>query len=128
MELGVTPERELTVPEDPGDVGWWRDGPRPGETGPEVLVGHKDSTTGPAVFYGLGDVLPGDVVHVEDARGTTSTFQVTGVEQVDKYAFPTEKVYGKTKTPELRLLTCGGEYNEATREYEDNFVVYATAV
>ena len=126
VELGVTADRELEVPKDPEDVGWWKGGPRPGEAGPAVLVGHKDSTTGPAVFYGLGDVLPGDVVHVEDARGVSRTFTVTDVEQVDKYEFLTEKVYGKTPGPELRILTCGGRYDEKTQEYEDNFVVYAS--
>lgn len=43
-------------------------------------------------------------------------------------AFPTDKVYGKTKLPELRILSCGGEYDGKTRQYEDNVIVYARLV
>jgi hypothetical protein len=123
--LGLKEDGELSVPEDPWLVGWWRGGSRPGEEGPAVLVGHKDSRTGPAVFYEVVDLAPGDEITVDDTNGRAATFVVTEIEQVDKDAFPTDKVYGKTESPELRLLTCGGEYDE---EYEDNVIVYARLV
>jgi hypothetical protein len=33
-------------------------------------------------------------------------------------------VYGNTEGAELRLITCDG-YNQATGEFDDNYVVYA---
>ena len=126
--LGLNEDGGLKVPEDPWLVGWWRGGSRPGEKGPAVLVGHKDSRTGPAVFYGVGDLIPGDELVVDDVNGRTTAFVVTEIEQVGREAFPTDKVYGKTSSPELRILSCGGEYDEETRQYEDNVIVYARLV
>lgn len=124
--LGLNEVGGLKVPEDPWLVGWWRGGSRPGEEGPAVLVGHRDSQNGPAVFYKVGDLVSGDELVVDDMNGRTATFIVTGIEQVDRDAFPTDKVYGKTKLPELRILSCGGKYDEG--EYEDNLIVYARLV
>ena len=42
-----------------------------------------------------------------------------------KDAFPTHEVYGPTPGAELRLITCGGEFDRAARSYRDNVVVYA---
>ena len=98
----------------------------PGESGPAVLVGHRDSDTGPAVFYGLGELAAGDSVVVTDESDHSWRFRVTAVEQFDKDAFPTEKVYGATQGSTLRLLTCAGGFNGD--EYEENLVVYAALV
>lgn len=128
LPLGLNEDGGLKVPEDPWLVGWWRGGSRPGEEGPAVLVGHKDSRTGPAVFYGVGELVSGDELIVDDLNGRTATFVVTGIEQVGREAFPTDRVYGKTELPELRILSCGGEFDEETRQYEDNVIVYARLV
>lgn len=123
--LGLNDDGGLRVPDDPWLVGWWRGGSRPGEKGPAVLVGHRDDRAGPAVFYGVGDLVPGDELVVDDENGRTATFVVTGIEQVGREAFPTDKVYGETELPELRILSCGGEYDRETGQYEDNVIVYS---
>ena len=52
---------ELVVP--PVDrVGWVRGGPRPGEPGRTVLIGHRDSQSGAAPFAGLASLRPGRAV------------------------------------------------------------------
>ena len=88
---------ELETPDDAETVGWWVGGAMPGESGPAVLVGHRDSETGPAVFYGLGELAAGDSVVVTDESDHSWLFRVTAVEQFDKDGFPTEKVYGPTE-------------------------------
>ena len=35
---------------------------------------------------------------------------------------------GNTRYPELRLITCGGPFDTATRQYLDNIVVYTHLV
>lgn len=40
--------------------------------------------------------------------------------------FPTDQVYGETPEPTLRLITCGGSFDEVTGRYGDNVVAYAT--
>lgn len=124
--LGTDQSGELETPDDPDNVGWWAGGVMPGESGPAVLVGHRDSDTGPGVFYGLGELAAGDSVVVTDESDHSWLFRVTAVEQFDKDAFPTQKVYGATRGSTLRLLTCAGGFNG--EEYEENLVVYGSLV
>ncbi|MGJ9407450.1 sortase domain-bontaining protein, partial [Nesterenkonia aurantiaca] len=81
----------------------------------------------PGVFADLPALVEGDEITIDRQDGTTATFEVTKAEQYDQNTFPTLEVYGNTEDPELRLITCDG-YNQATGEYEDNYVVYATLV
>jgi sortase (surface protein transpeptidase) len=115
----------VEVPEDPDIAGWYTGGPRPGEVGPAAIIGHVDSHTGAGIFHRLGELRPGDDVHVRRADGTVASFLVERVEQYPKDAFPTERVYGNTDRSELRLITCGGEFDRGERSYTDNIVVYA---
>jgi hypothetical protein len=49
------------------------------------------------------------------------------VAQYPKDQFPTLKVCGDVAGAELRLITCGGEFDQAADSYRDNIVVYAGA-
>ena len=83
------------------------------------------ASTGPAVFYRLGDLASGDMVDVTRADRRVARFIVYRVAEYPKDAFPTMTVYGNTTGPELRLITCGGSYNAAAGSYRDNIVAYA---
>lgn len=124
--LGLNDDGSLEVPSDYADAGWYGLGPRPGESGPAVIAGHVDSKTGPAVFYRLRDLAPGDLVHILYDSGHVATFEVRGSESVAKDAFPTAKVYGETPAPELRVITCGGAFDRRTGHYRENLIVYAS--
>ncbi|MFC1415729.1 class F sortase [Streptacidiphilus cavernicola] len=121
--LGLTATGALDVPANPDQVGWFDAGPVPGRAGPAVLVGHVDSSSGPAVFADLRLIRIGDIVVVTLSGGGTVRFQVTSVAHYPKDAFPTAAVYGARPDPELRLITCGGAFTD--QEYQDNVVVYA---
>jgi sortase (surface protein transpeptidase) len=125
IDLGLQEDRSVEVPEVPDIAGWYTGGPRPGEVGPAAIIGHVDSHTGAGIFHRLGELRPGDDVHVRRADGTVVSFLVERVEQYPKDAFPTERVYGNTDRSELRLITCGGEFDRGERSYTDNIVVYA---
>jgi hypothetical protein len=90
-----------------------------------VLLGHVDSTSGPAVFYRLATLKAGAAVLVDRADGTTERFRVSGQIQVAKSQFPADLVYGPTLAPFLRLVTCGGTFDHKTGHYRDNVVVSA---
>lgn len=124
--LGLKPNGKLEVPEDYSDAGWRVGGPEPGERGAAMITAHVDSKAGPAAFYSLRGVSPGDEIDVRRKDGTTVTFIARRSERVSKNAFPTQRVYGKTRLPTLRLVTCGGSFNEASGHYRDNLIVYAT--
>ncbi|MBK1783111.1 class F sortase [Prauserella cavernicola] len=123
--LEVDAHNVLPPPETNEGTGWWRGGPEPGERGPAVIVGHVDSYQGPAVFFRLSELEPGQEILVERADGSTAGFVVARLERHAKDAFPTETVYGDTAGAELRLVTCGGEFAEQDRRYLDNVIVYA---
>jgi sortase (surface protein transpeptidase) len=130
MLLGKNPDQTLETPplERAQEAGWYRFGPTPGARGPAVIVGHVDSTKGPAVFYRLGDLRPGETVRVLRKDGRTAVFQIDSVEKVAKDHFPTQKVYGDLPYPGIRLITCGGQFNRATGHYVDNLVAYGHLV
>jgi sortase (surface protein transpeptidase) len=123
--LGTDATGALETPADHARAGWFDGGPAPGDVGPAVLAGHVDSYEGPAVFWGLRELTAGDEVLVDRADGTTARFTVARVERHPKDAFPTDEVYGPTPDAELRLITCGGEFDRSRRSYRDNVVVFA---
>jgi sortase (surface protein transpeptidase) len=123
--LGRAADQSIEVPRHPGSAGWWAGGPRPGQVGPAVILGHVASKTGPAVFFRLGELEAGDEVLIERTDGTTAHFLVTRLERYHKSEFPSELVYYPTVEPELRLVTCGGPFDPSTGHYRDNLVVFA---
>jgi sortase (surface protein transpeptidase) len=125
VPLGLEPSGALEAPEGLAETGWWTDGPEPGEAGPAVVAGHVDSRAGPAVFYRLDDLRPGDGVEVVREDGSRVAFVVERLEQHPKADFPTEAVYGDTEGAALRLITCGGAFDRSTGHYLDNVIVYA---
>ncbi|MFF2045496.1 class F sortase [Kitasatospora sp. NPDC058170] len=124
--LGLNADGTVEVPsaDRAGDVGWYRNGPTPGETGPSVLIGHYDTAHGPAVFHAMPKLKAGDAIQVRRADGSTVSFRVRTLLQAPKNDFPTETVYGDTKAPELHLITCGGRIG-ADGHWTDNIIVLA---
>jgi sortase (surface protein transpeptidase) len=128
VPLGLGPAGALQVPSDFALAGWYVLGPTPGEPGPAVIAGHVDSYRGPAVFFRLSALRPGDLVRVAERDGLVAVFRVYAVGRYPKTAFPTGQVYANTAAPELRLITCGGTFDRSVRSYTDNVVVYARLV
>jgi LPXTG-site transpeptidase (sortase) family protein len=126
IPLHLKRDHSLQVPKVWGQAGWFVGGPEPGENGAAVIVGHVDSTSGPAVFYRLRALRRGDVIKVVLKNRKTLRFVVQGSRRVPKKHFPTKLVYGRTKTPTLRLITCDGWFNSAIHHYVDDRVVFAT--
>ncbi|GAA2928989.1 hypothetical protein GCM10020221_26010 [Streptomyces thioluteus] len=108
-------------------VAWYRGGPQPGSPGAAVLVGHVDTDRAPAVFYELGGLKRGETVSVDRADGSTAEFTVDDVTVFGKDHFDAGRVYGPHTAgrAELRLITCGGDYDRARRQYSANVVVSA---
>ncbi len=128
MDLGLNPDGTLEVPPGAFPAGWYTGGPTPGERGPAVIAGHVSWRSDAGVFHDLAALLAGDLLTVQRADQSVATFVVVDVQEYPKDAFPTEAVYGDTVGPELRLITCGGDFDTATGHFVDNVVVYATLV
>jgi len=126
--VGLRPDGTIETPpyERAHRAAWYRLGPTPGERGAAVLVGHVDSKKAVAVFWYLTRIARGDEIQVTREDRRTALFTVTSIEEFTKTAFPTDRVYAGSDTPRLRLVTCGGRWDPARGEYQDNVVVFAT--
>jgi sortase family protein len=130
LRLGVKPDGTMQVPplQRPSVAAWYKYSVTPGQIGTSVIEGHVDNDQGPAVFYRLGALRPGDLVNVRLADGITAIFRVTGVRQYPKSKFPAKTVYRATRFAGLRLITCGGAFDYATSQYLSSTVVFAFLV
>jgi sortase (surface protein transpeptidase) len=109
-------------------AGWYKFGATPGQPGRTVIVGHLDSRySGRAVFYDLGSVRRGETVTVTRRDGIEVVYRVDGASIQPKDKFPAEQIYAPSSRSELRLITCGGRFDEATG-WSDNIIVYAHMV
>ena len=126
--LDLNADKTVGVPKEYTTVGWYSGSKTPGEIGPSVVLGHVDSYKGPAVFFFLGRLDKGDrfTIHRED--GSDATFEVDLLERYPQSDFPTEKVYGPIDFAGIRLITCSGKYDHATKRYSNNLVVYGHLV
>lgn len=124
--VGQKDDGTMEVPKSYDIAGWYNLSPAPGELGPAIIVGHVDSFRGPAVFWRLSQLIPGQFIEVKRADGITVKFKVDAVKQFDQNNFPSEEVYGNIDYAGLRLITCGGQFNRSTGHYSHNTVVYAS--
>jgi len=115
----------VQVPSDVHVVGWYRFGPPPGAGGSAVLLGHVDSwTQGPGVFFRLRELEPADVIWVTFANGSESPFRVVARRSYPKSGLPGQ-LFEREGPSILALVTCGGSFDQSTRSYSDNVVVFA---
>ena len=127
-KLGLNPDGTVEVPADPYRPGWFRRGPSPGQRGSAVILGHVDSSRGPAVFFRLGALRRGDRVSVRLADGAVARFVVVSVAIYRKSHFPARRVYGPRKYSALQLVTCGGKFDRSTGHYRSNVVAYTRLI
>ncbi|MFJ7231029.1 class F sortase [Streptomyces tendae] len=126
-DLAIDDKGQLQPPPaaDTNLVGWYAKGVSPGEKGTSIIAGHVDTKTSPAVFARLDQLDKGDKFRVERADGREATFVVDDLETFAKDEFPSDRVYGDADRPEVRLITCAGDYDRKAKDYTDNLVVFA---
>jgi hypothetical protein len=128
LRLGLNRNGTIQVPSlttSANDAAWYKYSVTPGQIGTAVIEGHVDSYAGPAVFYRIGALKPGNRINVRLADGITAVFRVTGVREYAKAEFPTETIYGRADYAALRLITCGGTFDYVTGHYLSSVVVFA---
>ncbi|MFG2606301.1 class F sortase [Streptomyces sp. NPDC048514] len=128
LAIGTTGQLQPPPAGDTNLVGWYADGVAPGEQGTSIIAGHVDTTTSPAVFANLDALESGDTFSVERADGRTAKFVVDSAESFAKDDFPSKRVYADAARPEVRLITCAGDYDHDVRDYTENLVVFAHLV
>jgi hypothetical protein len=131
LRLGLNKDGTIQVPNlltSANEAAWYRYSVTPGQIGTAVIEGHVDSYQGPAVFFRLGALRPGNHIDVTLADGITAVFRVTGVREYDKDKYPANTIYAPADYAALRLITCGGDFDGTTGHYLSSVVVFASLV
>jgi hypothetical protein len=129
VALGLNPDHTIQVPPlaQPGELGVYAKGPMPGQVGPSVILGHINSGGTAGAFAHLADLRVGDEV-TTTGPGLRTRFRVYRTQVIDKAEFPTHDVYSDAPGPELRLISCGGQLDQAAHNYLGQVIVYARKV
>lgn len=132
VEAMVLPVRStdgvLEVPDNPSEIGWWIGSAPPGSAeGTTVLAGHVDSAKwGLGAFHQLVDLVAGDLVNVTTTAGRREAYRVTARRTYDKSAGLPAELFTRGGPARLVLVTCGGQFDDTAKSYDDNIVVIAT--
>ncbi|HYB01755.1 MAG TPA: class F sortase [Ktedonobacteraceae bacterium] len=130
-EVGTQANADLATPtQNPWqDVGWYDQGPQPGERGSAVMDGHLDRPGGfPAVFWRLRDMHVGDEVLVRNSLGETIRFRVTRIELFPPQDAPIQDIFGNWGGTYLNLITCAGDWIPSQHQTNLRLVVYTSLV
>lgn len=129
VKIGQNADHELDIPLNPKITGWWRGGVHPGAPrGTAIIAGHINYSGVTGVLARIGTLNPGDKVYLKGfhhARKLRLTFRVTGVRTYRKTALPYRKIFNQHSRSRLVLVTCGGPFDAATGNYQDNIVAFA---
>ncbi len=123
---GVDANNVMVSPDGPTTVAWYDFSAKPGFGGNAVFSGHVDYINyGPAVFWHLKDLVAGDTIEVHLEDGTVYRYTVETLQSVP--ASPTEEelrdIVGPLTNDVITLITCGGVFSPATRQYDHRTVV-----
>jgi Sortase domain len=128
LRLGLNRDGTIQVPSlttSADEAAWYKYSVTPGQVGTAVIEGHVDSDQGPAVFFRLGALRPGNRIDVTLSDGIAAVFRVTGVREYAKDKYPAKMIYGAVDYAALRVITCGGAFDYTTGHYLSSIVVFA---
>ena len=116
-------------PTGPWVVAWYENLDALGEGGNVVLAGHIDFwNVGPAVFYSINLLAPGDQITVTGDDGEVYTYAVEWVRQYDAENAPLDEIVGASGGDTLTLITCGGTFDYTNAHYLQRTVVRANRI
>jgi LPXTG-site transpeptidase (sortase) family protein len=123
---GVDNAGVMIAPDNATDVAWYDFSAKPGFGGNAVFAAHVDYiNVGPAVFYNIKDLEPGDLIEVHQEDGTIVRYGVTVKQQYDVASAPVQEIVGATPKESVTLITCSGEFSSISHQYDKRLVVRA---
>jgi sortase (surface protein transpeptidase) len=123
---GLDSDSSMESPSHPQCVAWYRFTGRPGSAGSAVFAAHRDWWgAGPAAFWRLGQVCPGDFIELQTVAGPDLCYRVTDKRLFDASDVPVAEILGPGSGEWLTLLTCAGPCDRSTREYSARLMLRA---
>jgi len=127
--VGLAANGDMAIDENPEQLAWYKDGPKPGEEGSAVIAGHygwKGSV--PSVFNELHTLVPGDEITAIDDKGQTLIFVVIRLETYQPDQDATNVFKSDDGKAHLNLITCQGSWNNSQSTYSERLVVFTDLV
>lgn len=123
--VGFDAEGNMATPSGPNVVAIYGQGAKIGSVGNVVISGHKDTTSGKAVFYRLNELNNGDTIMVTDSSGKGYKYIVESKNNYPRDNFPSKEIFSNGTTARLNLVTCSGTYDRNAKSYSERLVVSA---
>jgi LPXTG-site transpeptidase (sortase) family protein len=99
----------------------------PNKGGNVVMAGHVDYINyGPAVFWRLHELEPGDTVEIKLEDGTTVTYKIEFNKQIEAAAADWTPIVQATADESITLITCGGEFEAG--HYNNRQIIWGRRV
>jgi sortase A len=105
------------------NVGWYKYGTAPGDTGSAVLDAHVF-----AAFSNLHALRVGSDIYVTTANNNTLHFVVQETRLYKLGEVPATVLFNRSDTQRLNLITCAGKLTANHSTYDHRLVVYAVLV
>ncbi len=124
QKVGVDQRQQIAVPTNIHLAGWYVQAAKPAQPGLSIIDGHVDGQRNQGIFFQLNNLEPGDEYEVERGDGLIKRFRVMEVTTVDNkdaanILFSQKPSVGS----QLNLITCGGDFDPARREYDKRVIV-----
>lgn len=124
--VGLDRDKNMDVPKNVYNAGWYSLGVRPGERGQAVIDGHFNTPElTPSVFWNLKSLKPNDKIIILDQNGHSYTYIVEKTESIPTADFPISKIFGPSNEARLNLITCAGDFDPLQKTYDQRTVVYS---
>lgn len=125
LSVGTTKDGAMDTPYDIGHAGWYNKSAHPGEPGVVLIDGHVGEPNDKAVFKKLQDLAPGEVIELEQGDGKTFKYVVIRKMVYEKDAMNAPEIYNPIgDTPGLNLITCTGNFDKKSENYDRRLVVF----
>lgn len=129
----VGTDGQMPNPDGPEDVAyydfsqWPGLGGLPGKGGNVVVAGHVDYINyGPAVFWRLHELEPGDLVDIQMADGSTVTYKIEFNKTIEVGDADWTGIVDATADESITLITCGGEFEAG--HYNNREIIWGRKV
>jgi sortase (surface protein transpeptidase) len=129
QQVGVDQHKAIAVPTNIHLAGWFNQSQLPGAKGLSIIDGHLDGRTGGGIFEHLAKLKPGHQFTITYGDNSTKTFTVRTVQSLPTAETAAVLFSQDPKiTHQLNLITCGGNFNESNKQYDERVVVTAELV
>lgn len=132
-QKAVPTDGQMPNPNGPEDVVWYDFSQWPGlggiptKGGNIVMAGHVDYINyGPAVFWRLDELKPGDEIQIQLVDGTTATYRVEFNKVVDPGDADWSGLVQATADESVTLITCSGEFEAG--HYSNRQIVWGRRI